>query len=301
LADAPLVAAWLRGVLAKDVAVEPGKTLGDICAYHGWLRFQDELRELFENTSNETVERHARLLADWTLRKDRNADRKTLCRQFAGLLLSAVERWSPTGAGRDWQSRTVNRAELLPPLLQSFLSLHDDELVERLATYVLSQPKVFDLTTVQAPALLSLETWLKRSVKRPCPPLRRWLTALAAELQSRASHPPKEPTDWRRPSDTGCTCVDCQALSGFLKNPNAETIRLPMAKDRRQHLHGVIDSRQLDTTHVTERRGSPHVLVCTKTKASYQRSLKAHEVDLDHRAKIGKLLERCESLGKGKG
>jgi hypothetical protein len=39
-----------------------------------------------------------------------------------------------------------------------------------------------------------------------------------------------------------------------------------MAKERRRHLHGIIDSNRCDCTHVTEHRGSPHTLVCTKTE-----------------------------------
>jgi hypothetical protein len=290
LGDVSLITAWLRGVLAKDVSVDPGKRLGDLCRQHGWTTFQDVLRELFENTSNETLERHARLLADWSLRKDKNADRGTLCSQLAQQLISAVERWNPSQANRDWRARAVNRSELLRLLTQTFMALEEPELLERLVTYVLDRPKEFDLTTIQVPALLRLETWLKRNVQASSAPFHRWLSAARAELESRASHPPQEPADWRRESATGCDCADCTELSRFLKDQNTETLRLPLAQNRRQHLHRVIDGKRLDTTHVTERRGRPFTLVCTKTKASYERALKAHHVDLDHLRKIGKLL-----------
>ena len=79
LGDESLIAAWLRGVLAKDVSVDPGETLGDICKQSGWLTFRNELRDLFDKTANETIERNARLLADCSLRKDKDADRKSLC------------------------------------------------------------------------------------------------------------------------------------------------------------------------------------------------------------------------------
>jgi hypothetical protein len=300
LVDTSLVAAWLRGVLAKDVSVDPGKALGDVCQLHGWLTFQDELRELFENTSNETIERNARLLADFALRKDKNADRRTLCAQLARQILAAVERWTPRPTQHNWQTRTVNCSELLPPLVQSFIALEEDKLLGRLAAYVLDRPKEFDLTTVQIPALIGLETWLKRNVKRPCAPLHRWLAAVHDELDCRASHPPQEPADWRRESALPCQCADCKELSRFLKDPHTEVLRLPLAEQRRRHLHQVIDGNQLDTTHVTQRRGRPYVLVCTKTKASYERALQAHRVDLDHLAKIRKLLEWHEGLRKNK-
>ena len=57
--------------------------------------------------------------------------------------------------------------------------------------------------------------------------------------------------------------------------------RFPLRKDRRQHLHGIIDGRKCDCTHVTERKGSPQTLVCTKTQASYERRLEQFNRDLD--------------------
>jgi hypothetical protein len=291
LGDVSLISAWIRGVLARDAAVDPGPLLGDVCRQYGWATFQDELRELFANTANETLERHARLLTDFALRKDKNADRKRVCSELAEQLVSAVERWDPLTARRDWQARVVNRRELLSLLTQALLALGEPTLLDRLVTYVLDRPRAFDLTTVQVPALLDLEPWLKRNLKRRSAPLHRWLTALAGELETRASHPPLEPTDWRRESNTGCTCVDCQALRRFLKDPNAQTLRLPLAEPRRRHLHQVIDGRKLDTTHVTERRGRPYTLVCTKTKGSYERALEAHHVDLDQLANVRRLLK----------
>jgi hypothetical protein len=157
--------------------------------------------------------------------------------------------------------------------------------------FVLVRPKAFDLTTVQVPALLDLKTWLKWNVKHSSPVLRRWLTAVVNELEYRKAQPPREPTDWRRESETGCDCADCKAIKRFLSDPNARTLRIPLAEHRRRHLHEIIDGKQLDTTHVTERRGRPYTLVCAKTRESYERALKAHRVDLDHLAHVHKMLD----------
>lgn len=247
--------------------------------------------DLFGNTSNETLERHARLLADWTLRKDKNGDRKKLCSQLAQQLMLAVEQWDPKRPREDYRARRVDRSELLSLLVQVFVAVDDQDLVERLVSYVLRQPKEFDLTTVQVPALLGQEAWLKRNLKHSSPPLQRWLTAIVNELDDRRAHPPQEPMDWRRDSATGCNCADCKELSRFLENPNTPTLRLPLAEKRRQHLHHVIDGKKLDTTHTTDGRGSPYTLVCTKTKASFERALKAHQVDLDQVQKMRILLK----------
>ena len=298
LGNESLVANWIRNVLAKDASLDPGKDLLEIFRQHGWLTFQEDLLNLFDNTSNETIERHVRLLADWSQCKDKNADRRQLCALAAQRIMSALERWISRQAEHDWRARKVNCSELLPPLAQSLIALGDKELFERLATNILEQPKLFDFTTVQIPALLSMESWLRRNVKRPSAPLHRWLAAVVAELESRASHPPQEPTDWRRESVTGCSCADCKELSHFLGDPSLKTLRLPLAKDRRQHLHQVIDGKNLDTTHVTERSGRPFTLVCTKTKGSYDRALQAHHIDVDHLAKMRKLFNWLDSLQK---
>jgi hypothetical protein len=61
---------------------------------------------------------------------------------------------------------------------------------------------------------------------------------------------------------------------------NEETHRFRMRKDLRAHLHQKIDQHRCDLTHVTERKGSPYTLVCTKTQDTYQRLLDEYERDL---------------------
>ena len=298
LGDVSLIAAWLRGVMAKDVSIEPGEILGNICEQHGWLTFQKELQQLFQGSSNETLQRNARLLADWSLRKGKNADRQALCRELAGRIMSALESWAPQKKDQHWQARPLNLVELLPLLLQSFIAVNEPELSKRMVNYVLERPKEFDLTTVQIPAMLYLSAWFKKSVKAVNPAVQRWLQAIRDELETRAAHPPQEPKDWRREPAKDCKCADCRQLNLFLQDPNTETLRMPLAKQRRQHLHGVVDSNKLDTSHQTERRGSPYTLVFTKTKASYSQALEAHQIDLNHLAKARSLLEWHEGLPK---
>ena len=55
--------------------------------------------------------------------------------------------------------------------------------------------------------------------------------------------------------------------------------RFPMAKERRRHLHSQIERHGCDCTHDTERKGSPHTLVCKKTQTSYERRLKQYHTD----------------------
>ncbi|MEI7923079.1 MAG: hypothetical protein WCJ40_14330 [Planctomycetota bacterium] len=62
------------------------------------------------------------------------------------------------------------------------------------------------------------------------------------------------------------------------------------------HLHQIIDRKQLDTTHVTERQGSPFTLVCTKTNSSYGLAMKFYKQDLVYLARIQQIMDWHEAL-----
>ncbi len=214
LDDASLLVRWLHGVLAKDVSIEPGRPLGDLCAHFGWSVFRTELERVFARTSNETVERNARLLADWSLRTDKDADRRKLCAMLADGMMTFIERWRPVSADREWGAARVNLAKLLPLLVKSFVALNEPELFDRLAMHVVDRPREFDLTTIQMPALLELEPWLKKNLRMPSPPLGRWLSAALEELESRASNPPVRPPTGggdRTPAASAAIARSCPA------------------------------------------------------------------------------------------
>ena len=103
-----------------------------------------------------------------------------------------------------------------------------------------------------------------------------------------------QPTDYRRPSKLSCNCDDCRELSAFLDNPNEAVHRFRVRKDRRQHLHRIIERHRCDLTHVTERRSSPQTLVCTKTTASYKAACQVYERDQQ-------FLSRLEGLERQRG
>jgi hypothetical protein len=52
-----------------------------------------------------------------------------------------------------------------------------------------------------------------------------------------------------------------------------------MRQDRRSHLEEKIRQHKCDLDFTTERNRSPHTLVCTKNKASYQAKLKTYRQD----------------------
>ena len=108
---------------------------------------------------------------------------------------------------------------------------------------------------------------------------RLWRHA-ADSLLARSAEPPPPPGDWTIVANAGCRCEHCGRLRDFCKDPTTRTARFPLRKDLRAHLHQIIDGQQLDIEHVTERRGRPFTLVCTKTRASHKRRLAEYAEDV---------------------
>jgi hypothetical protein len=76
--------------------------------------------------------------------------------------------------------------------------------------------------------------------------------------------------------------------------------RFRVRQDRRQHLYGQIENHGLDMTHVTERKGSPQTLVCTKTRQTYRRQCEQHQADCENMGTLMAVLQpvppQCSKL-----
>ena len=62
--------------------------------------------------------------------------------------------------------------------------------------------------------------------------------------------------------------------------------RFSIREDRRTHLEHAIRDNHLDLDFRTERKRSPHTLVCTKNKASYHARLNKYNQDQERLATI---------------
>ena len=86
--------------------------------------------------------------------------------------------------------------------------------------------------------------------------------------------------DAAREAPIGCTCVYCQDLRRFLLSPFDSSWRLRIKQELRDHVEATIRSGPCDIDCHTERKGSPHVLVCTKNQASFERRVKQRRQDV---------------------
>ena len=99
-------------------------------------------------------------------------------------------------------------------------------------------------------------------------------------LQTRSALPLEPPRDWTRPSEIGCTCQYCRDLSRFLADPLQPDWALRAAQQHRTHVEAEIKRARADVDMRTERKGSPHTLICRKNHASYERRVRQRRQDL---------------------
>lgn len=89
------------------------------------------------------------------------------------------------------------------------------------------------------------------------------------------------PSPWPDPADS----PDAATLGEFLTDAGRQKFVWPLAQARRQEMHQLLDRYELPVRHVTERTGSPHKLVLTKTEALFETEAAARaqdEADLGH-------------------
>ena len=152
----------------------------------------------------------------------------------------------------------------------------DAALARRAAEHVLAWPRHFDVDAVLVPAM----TRLAGDRRSAGPALDALLAAAITHREARIALPLEAPRDWIRPSGIGCTCPYCRDLVDFLADPLRESWTLRAAQQHRSHVEGEIKRAHADVDMRTERKGSPHSLICKKNQASYERRVRQRKEDL---------------------
>jgi hypothetical protein len=283
LDDPELVRRFLVKVLAADGAIEVDPSLAEFCTRRGWASFEGELATVLGTATAATVVRNAALLRTLCVRRDKNPERIEVCRRLCERSVGALEAFDKKRHDHEWQLQKIDRGALLGSLAAAMLAVGAEEALSRLVDHALASDR-YDLTDAHLAAIFALERQLAKPSADGA--ISRWLAACRRELERRTAHAPQKPADYRRAAKLSCNCRDCRALSEFLADPDRREARFPLAKERRRHLHNIIDRDRCDCTHVTEHRGSPHTLVCTKTTASYDAACKIHDRDVKNLSRI---------------
>jgi len=108
---------------------------------------------------------------------------------------------------------------------------------------------------------------IARHIKRQRPKLdtteqhrARFLEFVRSKLTTALDRPPRQANDWSIITADRCGCTDCKKLNTFLQASDLNHKTWPLAKERRQHIHRIIDGMAIPVSHQTERNGSPHKL-----------------------------------------
>jgi len=179
---------------------------------------------------------------------------------------------------RTEKARPVDGA-MVAELLNSLAVLEAPSLREAASAAIVGNAPVFHPGRVIVPALVTLHEQRGGSASSDTVFERLW-THAAEFLLARSEQPPEPPPDWGQEVKLVCRCQDCRELEKFALDPVEQTRWFRVRQDRRQHLHEQIERHGLDMTHVTERKGSPQTLVCTKTLGTFERHCARHRQDL---------------------
>ena len=286
LDDPEMMCRFLIRIVSKESEIQLGKSFPSFCKRHGWATFQDGLTVVIDAASPATILRNAALLETLCSQRDKNVDRKKVCTHLAEHSVTALENLDKKRPANSWEADRIDRAALMTSLIKSLISIEAAESLNRLVDHTLSKVQKYDLTSAHLAAVFALESRFSPRGSEVNRVVNRWLTTCLAELEKRTAHAPTPPTDFRRASKLSCTCPDCRELSQFLADAHESVHRFPVRKERRRHLHQIIESNSCDLTHITSRSGNPQTLVCTKTTASYH---KACEIDSRDRENLKRL------------
>lgn len=196
-------------------------------------------------------------------------------------MLDSVGSRAGVPAGDEWSQRRKTKpadAAMVVGMLETLDALDAYDLRVEAAGRFAANVRGFDPGLVLVPALVRLHEGKRGGAGADAAISRLWNHA-AEFLLTRSEQPPTPPSDWRQSVNMSCHCEDCSALQRFALDPMARVHRFKVRMDRRHHLHRQIEHLGLDMTHVTERKGSPQTLVCTKTRGTFLSQCDQHAAD----------------------
>jgi predicted 2-oxoglutarate/Fe(II)-dependent dioxygenase YbiX len=159
----------------------------------------------------------------------------------------------------------------------------DVALADRAVDRILAWPQTYEPDAVLVPAVLGLTG---PAAHQAVAAVQRLRTAALEHLRARIAEPLEPPRDWARASAIACPCAHCRELSRFLADPDRQSWTFKSPETGRRHVEESIQRNGCDLDLVTDRRGRPYSLVCTKNQASYDRRAQQRQRDLAHLAQL---------------
>jgi hypothetical protein len=203
----------------------------------------------------------------------------------------------------DWEPEEQRRpvsSLFLENLLRALQLVNGGILCGAAAEKIASRPDIFHPVTLVVPAVERISMGRRQKTAAADSSVRRLWTSAAEFLLQCSEIPPEPPSDWCLNVKLSCSCADCRELQAFARDPAGRVHRFRVNKERRRHLHGIINKQRLDMTHVTERVGSPQTLVCTKDRRSFDRRMKQYQDEIAAMRRLVKLAPKAGSAALSK-
>jgi len=295
MADLPLLKRFMRKALTRFYLVAFNHQVVQICQQYGYDSFAEELHLMAAQPDNilsfiTLYEQLCLSKAVAEMATNEQALQKSLCKALVPQVLDSLKTFDSEKP--DYYStyieETVNRATTLVSLFKVFHYLAETETVLAFIRYCCDTPKHYSLHDILIPALRNLSD-AADDFKDTSAGLQYLLEHCLTELKARTVAPVVKPKDWRQHITLSCNSEDCQKLQAFLDDPEAQVYRFKARKERREYLQREIEKHGCDITCVTDRKGSPQTLVCTKNHASYEKRLKQWQVDSALLEELGKI------------
>jgi hypothetical protein len=288
LADSLLLERFCNQILVSDFSGSEGGDMRGVCEQYGWANFSNALLHMSTQTQLSKVAAFCRLLADFctqTISDEQQGFATELAQNALDSLLSCEEKYYYGQDNNELKKQAISH------LFKAVDFLNQVQLVERLGQSLANAPQRFDLRTVLFPVVIELKQWLDLQ-PNACPSFKTFFLQPCLErIKDLATLRIDAPKDWQRAADLSCHCADCTELAQFLRNPLQKEYRFRMRQDRRDHLENQMRHHQSDVTRTTERKGSPHTLVCVKNQASYERAKQQQALDIQ----MWHELEACQN------
>ena len=214
----------------------------------------------------------ARLAAAWPMQSARGLAAP------AASLLAAMPSGAPRvyPAGEYWREPGIDTSNATD-LLTVFCAT-DPKLALQAVDLMLAHPEIYGLDKIIIPVLRD-RIGVRDFASSPA--IARLKEACLQHLRARMAEPLEAPADWSRPAKLACKCPHCADLGRFLGEPNSRTHMLRAAEPARAHVEQSIRQAGCDIDTMTDRRGRPYTLVCTKNQASFDRRTKQRAADIE--------------------
>ena len=301
LTDAPLLERFVTGVVTREYDGTENEAVAANVRWLSPIRAGQFLSHLAIENMRFFPAACVNLLSRLTreLGLERTADWIAALREIGAAIVGALpdlKQSKPDQSGQGWwrtQKAKPVDGFTVADLMETLAALNASTLRDAACKAIAANPKMFDPATLIVPALQLLRERNGDAVLSDKEFQRLWGHS-AEFLLARSEQPPESPKDWRQDVKIVCRCDDCRELQAFALDPATQTRRFRVSKERRQHLHQQIDRHRLDMTHVTERTGSPQTLVCSKTRATYERQCRQYNKDLASMAALRPLIEETD-------